>query len=174
MRQPGTADSCLYSSTSRKLFLEQPLGVAGEDLGAVGVADLELADRVDRGRDRPERSVGREYDVVAAEEFEPAAHRVDAASEQGGIAVEVMQIVEVRPLQRRQYLGIVLVAGAAAQNLEAGTDAAVVERDHATEVMGDDLEPGVTVEQAVEHHAHHGHRGVVGPAEAPPHLEARL
>src|SRR6516164_3154351 len=164
----------LVSRVSRKCPLEQPLGVAGEDLAPIAVRDVEPLDDVNRRRDRTERRVGCEHHVVGAEEFEPAAHRVDAAAEQRGIAVEVVQVVEMGPLQRRQDLRIVLVAGARAQHLEARPDAAVVKGDHPAEMMGDDLEPRIAVEQAAKHHAHHRHRGVVGPAEAPPHLEPRL
>src|SRR6516165_6629492 len=159
---------------SRKCPLEQPLGIAGEDLAPIAVRDVEPLDDVDRRRDRTERRVGREHHVLGAEELEPAAHRVDAAAEQRGVAVEIAHIIEMRPLQRRQDFRIVLVAGARAQHLEARTDAAVVKGDHAAEMMGDDLEPRIAVEQAAKHHAHHRHRGVVGPAEAPPHLEPRL
>src|SRR5262245_40541894 len=161
-------------SPSGQLQLEKALGIAGEDLPPVAVADIEAPDDVDRRRDRAKRSVGREHHVVRAEELEPAAHRVDAAAKQRGVAVKVVQIVEVRPLERGQDLGIVLVAGAAPQYLQARPDAAVVEGNHSAEVMGDDLELGIAVEQPVEHHPHHRYRGVVGPAEAPPHLEPRL
>src|SRR5262245_48480675 len=158
----------------RKFPLEQSLGIAGEDLAPIAVRDVEPLDDVDRRRDRAERGVGREHHVLGAEELEPAAHRVDAAAEQRGVAVEIVHIIEMRPLQRRQDLRIVLVGGAGAQHFEARPDAAVVVGDHATEMMGDDLEPRIAVEQAAKHHAHHRHGGVVGPAEAPPHLEPRL
>ena len=65
-------------------------------------------------------SIFSEYDVPGAEEFEPAAHRMDAPAEQRGIAVEIVQVVEVRPLKRRQHLGIILVQRAAAEHLQAG------------------------------------------------------
>src|SRR5262245_31916213 len=113
-------------SRSGQFHLEKALGVAGEDLAPVAVGDVEPPDDVDRRRDRAERSVGREHDVVRTEELEPAAHRLDASAEQRGIAVEVVHVVEVRPLERGKHLGIVLVAGAAAQHLQAGTDAAAV------------------------------------------------
>src|SRR5262245_2845062 len=100
-------------SPSGRLQLEKALGIAGEDLPPVTVADIEPPDDVDRRRDRAQRSVGREHDVVRAEELEPAAHCVDAAAEQRGVAVEVVHVVEVRPLERGQDLGIILVAGAA-------------------------------------------------------------
>src|SRR5215468_8827558 len=116
---------------SREFPLEQPLGVAGEDLAPIAVGDVEPLDDVDGWRDRAERRVGREHHVVGAEELEPAAHRVDAAAEQRSVAVEIAHIVEMRPLERRQDLRIVLVAGPRAQHLEARTDAAVVVRDHA-------------------------------------------
>jgi len=45
-----------------------------------------------------ERRIGGEHHVVRAKKFEPAAHRLDAAAEQRGIAVEIVQIVEVRAL----------------------------------------------------------------------------
>src|SRR5262249_11761090 len=124
---------------SREFPLEQPLRISGEDLAPIAVADVELLDDVDRRRDRAERRVGRKHHVVGAEEFEPAAHRVDAAAEQRGIAVEIVHIIEMRPLQRWQDFRIVLVAGARAQHLEARTDAAVVKGDHAAEMMGADL-----------------------------------
>ena len=41
-------------------------------------------------------------------------------------------------------------------------------------MMRDDLEVRIAVEQAAERQPHHGDRGVVGPAEAPPHFEARF
>ena len=41
-------------------------------------------------------------------------------------------------------------------------------------MMGDDLKARIAVEEPGEHHPHHGHRGIVGPAEAPPHLEPGL
>src|SRR5262245_21889436 len=100
-------------SPSGQLQLEKALGIAGENLPPVAVADIEPPDDVDRRRDRAERGIGREQDVVRAEELEPAAHRVDAAAEQRGVAVKVVQVVEVRPLERGQDLGIILVAGAA-------------------------------------------------------------
>src|SRR5262245_46624783 len=159
---------------SGKFPLEQPLRIAGEDLAPIAVGDVKPLDDVDGRRDRAERGIGREPHVVGPEKLEPAAHRVDAAAEQRGIAIEVVQIVEMGPLQRRQDFRIVLVAGPPAQHLEARTDAAVVIGNHATEMMGHDLEPRIAVEQAAKHHAHHRHRGVVGPAEAPPHLEPRL
>src|SRR5262245_7447766 len=159
---------------SGKFPLEQPLRIAGEDLAPIAVGDVKALDDVDGRRDRAERGIGREHHVVGPEKLEPAAHRVDAAAEQRGIAIEVVQIVEMRALQRRQDFRIVLVDGPRAQHREAGPDAAVVVGDHAAEMMGDDLEPRIAVEQAAKHHAHHRHRGVVGPAEAPPHLEPRL
>src|SRR5207244_3917902 len=86
----------LASRVSREFPLEQPLGVAGEDLAPVAVGDVEPLDDVDGRRDRAERRVGREHHVLGAEELEPTAHRVDAAAEQRGIAVEVVPIVEMR------------------------------------------------------------------------------
>src|SRR5262249_56675428 len=41
-------------------------------------------------------------------------------------------------------------------------------------VTGHELEAGITVEHTGKRYAHHGHRRVVGPAEAPPHLETRF
>src|SRR5262249_56469799 len=101
----------------------------------------------------------------------PAADGVTPAAEQGGIAIEIVHVVEMRSLERRQNFRIVLVAGPAAQNVEAGADASVVIRDHSAEMMGDNLEPWITVKPAAKHHPHHRHGGVIGPAEAPPHLE---
>ena len=68
---------------------------------------------------------------------------------------------------------MVLVGGALAQHRHARADAAVEERDHPAHVVGDDLDPRVAVEQPREHQPRHRDRGLVGPAEAPPHLEAR-
>src|SRR5262249_10135659 len=85
---------------SREFSLEQPPGVAGEDLAPIAVGDVKPLDDVDGRRDRAERRVGREHHVLGAEELEPAAHGVDAAAEQRGIAVEIAHIVEMRPLQR--------------------------------------------------------------------------
>src|SRR5436190_586985 len=80
----------------------------------------------------------------------------------------------MRALERRQHLAVILLDGAAAQHLHAGADAAVEKRDHAAaEMVSDDLQLRVPVVDAVEHQAAHGDRGLVGPAEAPPHLEAR-
>src|SRR5262245_26807346 len=86
---------------SGKYPLEQPLRISGEDLAPVAVRDVEPLDDVDGRRDRAERRIGREHHVVGAEEFKPAAHRVDAAAEQRGVAVEIVQVVEMRPLERR-------------------------------------------------------------------------
>src|SRR5438552_14830584 len=80
--------------------LEQPLGVAGKNLAAVAVSDLKPPDRLDRRRNRAKRRVGREHHMVRPEKLEPAAHRVNAAAEQGGIAVEVVHVIEMWPLQR--------------------------------------------------------------------------
>src|SRR5262245_11334176 len=97
-------------SPSGQLQLEKALGIAGQDLPPVAVGDVESLDSVDGRRDRAERGIGREHDVVHAEELEPAAHRLDTAAEQRGIAVEVVHVVEVRPFERGEDLGIVLVA----------------------------------------------------------------
>src|SRR5262245_13801028 len=156
---PSTGRSSAFMgmtlSPSGQLQLEKALGIAGEDLPPVAVGDVEPSDGVDGRGDRAQRRVGREHHVVRAEELEPAAHRLDAAAEQRGVAIEVVHVVEVRPLERGQHLGIVLVAGATPQHLQAGTDAAIVEGNHSAEVMGDDLELGIAVEQPVEHHPHH-------------------
>ena len=53
-------------------------------------------------------------------------------------------------------------------------DAAFEIRDHPAHVMGDDLRSGMAVEQAGEHQTRHRDAGVIGPAEAPPDLVARL
>src|SRR5262249_49826721 len=71
-----------------KFPLEQPLRIAGEDLAPIAVGDVKPLDDVDGRRDRAERRVGCEHHVVGAEKLESAAHRVDAAAEQRGIAVE--------------------------------------------------------------------------------------
>src|SRR5712692_817359 len=137
--------------------VQQPLGIAAEYPAPVGLRDVEPLDHLDRRRDRAERRVGGEHHVLAAEEFEPAAHRMGAAAEQRGVAVEVVQIVEVRPLERRQHLRVVLVEGAAAEHLQPRPDAAVVERDHPAEMMGDDLQLRIAVQEPVEYHWHGGH-----------------
>src|SRR5262249_33765538 len=87
------------ANTSRELALQQPLGIAAENLAPFAFGNVELADAVDGGCDRAERRVRREHDAVTAEEFKPAAHGMGAAAKQRGIAIEVVQIVEVRPLQ---------------------------------------------------------------------------
>jgi hypothetical protein len=80
----------------------------------------------------------------------------------------------MRPLQRRQHLRIILVGRAGAEHLQARPDAAVVIRDHAAEMVRDDLQRRMAVEQTAERHAHHRDRCVVRPAEAPPQLVTRL
>src|SRR5690348_5692656 len=120
-----------------RLFLQKPLGIAGENLAQVGGRDVVLFERLDRRLDRAERRVGGEYHLVGAEEFVAAAQRMGAAAEHGGVGVEVVHVVEMRPLQRWQDFRIILVRGAGAEHLEPGSDAAVVIRDHAAEMVGD-------------------------------------
>src|ERR1700719_3168407 len=57
------------------------------------IVDVELLDHLDGRRDRAERRVGREHHVVGAEEVEATRDAVLAA-EHGGIAVELLGIVE--------------------------------------------------------------------------------
>src|SRR5262245_58397613 len=104
---------------------------------------MQPVDGFDGGPDRTERRIGSEYHVVATEEIEPAAQRILAA-EQRGVAVEVVEVIEMRPLERRQDLRIVLVGGAAAEHVQSRPDAPVVIRDHAAEMMRDDLDAGMT------------------------------
>ena len=111
---------------------------------------------------------------IRAEKLIPATRCRHAAAEHGGVGVKVVQVIRVRPFQRRQDFRIILVRCALAQDLEAVADAAIKIWDHAAEMVRDDLQFRIAVEQPVEHHAHHGHGRFIGPVEAPPHLVARF
>src|SRR5262249_55671715 len=113
----GTRAHRRASPTPRKLstvHFQQLCSVSCKHLAPVRFGELKPLDRCNRGPDRPKRRVGCEYHVIGAEELESAPDAVDAA-EHGGVAVEIVKIVEVRPLERRQYRGIVLVRGARAE-----------------------------------------------------------
>src|SRR4051794_20922381 len=82
--------------------VEKPGGVAPHDLVALFGREVEAIDGLDGGPDRAERRVGSEHHVIRAEEVEAAAQAV-FATEQGGVAVELVEIVEVRALEPRQH-----------------------------------------------------------------------
>ena len=126
---------------------------------------MHAIERLDVDRNGGQRRVGCKHDAIRTEEIEPAGQAVGAA-EHCRVAVELLEIIEMRALQRGEHLGVVLVAGAATQHGEAGTDAAVVVGDEAAAVVRNDLDFRMPVEQAVEHQSAHGDRGFVGPAEA--------
>src|SRR6266851_3167667 len=139
---------------SGELAPEQPLGVAVEDCGAAGGVEVAGFDRIARFGDRPERRVAGEDDMAGAEEADAAIEPARGA-EKGGVGVEHLEIVEMRPLQRRKHAGIILVPGAAAEHGEAVLDALVEIGDHAAEVMRDDVERGMAVEEAGEGQPRH-------------------
>src|SRR5262245_62159863 len=98
--------------------------------------------------------------MVGAEEVETAGEAGPAA-EHGGVAIEVVEIVEVRPFERRQYLRIILVRRARAEHLEAGSHASIVIGDHAAEVVRHDLDAGMAVKQTGEYQPRHRYGRVI-------------
>src|ERR1700677_1153760 len=71
--------------SSTQLPLHQLFRIPDIDLPPRGIVDVEPVDHRDGGGDRPERRVGREHDVLGAEEIETARDAVFAA-EHGGVA----------------------------------------------------------------------------------------
>src|SRR6202051_5087835 len=110
----STHNSASPRRISPQLPLHQPLRIPDIDLPPRRIVDVELLDHLDGRRDRAERRVGREHHVGGAEEVEATRNAVLAA-EHGGIAVELLEIVEMRPPERRQNLRIVLAGGAGAE-----------------------------------------------------------
>src|SRR5690348_13551388 len=127
-----------HPTCSAEAPLHQPLRIPHVNLPPRLLVDVETIDYRNGRRDRPERRVGGEDDVVRPEEVEAARNAVFAA-EHGRVAVELPEVVEMGTLQRCQHGGIVLAAGAGAKHIEAGADTAIEIRNHAAAVVGDDL-----------------------------------
>src|SRR5580698_2557490 len=88
--------------------LQQLFRVAGEQLLLICRGKIKRVERVYCRLDRSERGVGREYHLVGAKKFVAATQRMSAAAEHRSIGIEVAEIIEVWPLQRRKDLGVVL------------------------------------------------------------------
>ena len=99
----------------------------------------------------------------------PATGRRHIAVERG-VGIEHLEVVH-RAVLETCLLGVRVALGGAEEDLaEAEINPAGEVRDHATHVVGDDLEIGQLVEQSRVDQARHARRGLIGPAEAEPDL----